>query len=57
MFGQYSCFHKFQCLTAAYAGINANSNKHYWFCLSAEQFLFCIVLVLYRIAERLLLNK
>jgi len=48
MFGQYSCFRKFQGLTAAYAGINANSNKHsigsacqqnnfcfvlFWFCI------------------------
>ncbi len=29
MFGQYSCFHTFQCLTKAYGGINATQgNTH-----------------------------
>lgn len=68
MFGQYSCFHTCQCLTKAYSGYiciyiycdsNAHTtNVHTLLILPVSRaFLFSIVLVLYRIAERLLANK
>lgn len=64
MFGQYSCFHTCQCLTKAYSWYiycdsNAHTtNVHTLLILPVSRaFLFSVVLVLYRIAERLLANK